>query len=1046
MNKKNIPKYFPGLFFPALVLLLLTITINVPTAFAAASNEEISAFEKLDAVFQEYLLKECIDENKSTYTDDQLKEMTDDLQTYLDQCDITTSYKEMEAVSRYVANRVYYNLNDKRFNPKHGTELTSDNPYDVWFYKKAVCGGYTNLLNTLLVSRGIPSFELLTKTHAYSIAYNKDSDCWIYIDATGCSTNRYDLERDENRELLPDAKEVWTSGGYNSAGFDMTPQTMLYDRAAHMVYSCGYLVKDGLRYSFHCNDSNYNTSVDLDTWKDMTDWNMTLYGPWSEDYSKDVKVTDVGGIPIHKVYDGFAGTDIESVDFSETSIQTIATRYSSTQGTFEGCTKLKTVKLPDTVKYFYSKTFQDCTALEEINMPKSTQIFSPQQFSGCSSLKSVDFRGTSVTQLSKEVFKGCTSLTSVYLGEQENLSIDAYAFQDCTNLETVDCSTTNIYSIGNYAFYNCSGLTKIDLSGSSMETIGQSAFSDCTGLEEAILPKTLKTIDNYAFCNCSKLTKIDLSDSSLETIGQSVFRNCTGLEEVILPKTLKEIGYLAFSGTVIKSLDLSNTAITKIGYSSCANMDVLKTLYLPNTLQEFEDNAFSVSKSSFDRLYIFSDIPEADIRAMADKADGVWSGRFISFPKGTYTITYDGNGATAGTMDVQTCMIDDYPFDLAKNTYTRDGYVFTGWNTKADGSGDSYKDGASVEALSETDQAEITLYAMWRDSSEISYNIKYVLVKNNATNDNPNTYTNKSDTIKLNDPVLEGYTFLGWFSDKECTQQVTEITAGSTGDITLYALWEENDTCEHEWIQAEVIERATCSQEGTATRACTKCGKSEVITLPIDPDYHWEKEIVNKKPATTTEEGYTGDTICKACKKVLQQGEIIPKKGTASETPAASNKPDTSNTPAASNKPDTSNTPAASNAPAATKKPSSSNTPSATKKPSASSGTQDASSETSTKASAPKAVKGLRIVNQKPLKLIITWLPETTVKGYEVQYAMDKKFTRSLKKKTVKTTYCTVKKVKRSKTYFVRVRAYKLQGTKKIYSKWTKVKKIKVKK
>ena len=106
MNKKNIPKYFPGLFFPALVLLLLTLTINVPAAFAAASEEEISAFEKLDGIFQEYLLKDCIDPNKSTYTDDQLKEMTDDLQTYLDQCDITTTYKEMEAVSRYVANRV----------------------------------------------------------------------------------------------------------------------------------------------------------------------------------------------------------------------------------------------------------------------------------------------------------------------------------------------------------------------------------------------------------------------------------------------------------------------------------------------------------------------------------------------------------------------------------------------------------------------------------------------------------------------------------------------------------------------------------------------------------------------------------------------------------------------------------------------------------------------------------------------------------------------------------------------------------------------------
>ena len=1000
MNKKNIPKYFPGLFFPALVLLLLTITINVPTAFAAASEEEISAFEKLDGIFQEYLLKDCIDPNKSTYTDDQLKEMTDDLQTYLDQCDITTTYKEMEAVSRYVANRVSYNLNDKRYNPKHGTELTSDNPYDVWSSKRAVCGGYTNLLNTLLVSRGIPSFELITKTHAYSIAYNKDSGYWIYIDATGCSRNRYDLERDDDtREVLPDAKEIWTSGGYNSAGFDMTIPTMLLDRAAHMVYSCGYLVKDGLRYSFHCNDSNFNTDLDLDTWKDMTDWNLTLFGPWGDDYSKNVKVTDIDGVPVHKVYDGFAGTDIESVDFSEASIKMIVSLFSSTTGTFEGCTKLKTVTLPDTVTQFYSQTFKNCTALEEINIPKSIQVIQPQEFLGCSSLKTVDFRGSSVVRLCEEAFKGCTSLASVYLGEPENLSIDAYAFQDCTNLETVDCSKTNISSIENYAFYNC-----------------------------------------------SKLKKIDLSSSTMEQTGQSIFRACTSLEEVILPKTLKEINYLTFSGTAIKTLDLRETAITKIIDSGCANMDALKTLYLPATLEEFGDYAFLAKQSSSGRLYIYSNIPEADINAMANKAIGVWSGRRISFPKGSYTIIYDGNGATAGTMDAQTCMIDGFTFSLSKNAYTMENYTFTGWNTMPDGSGAFYRDEANIYPLTETDQAEITLYAMWKDSSVTDYTITYFLNATNVQNDNPTAYTNNSDTITLKDPIREGYTFLGWFSDKELTQQVTEIAKGSTGNITLYAHWKRADACEHEWIQTAVIERATCSREGTATRVCTKCHKSEVITLPIDPDYHFSKEVVNKKDATTTEEGYTGDTICTACKKVLQQGEVIPKKGTASETPAASNKPDTSNTPAASNKPGTSNTPAASNAPAATKKPSSSNTPSATKKPSASSGTQDASSETSIKASAPKAVKGLRIVNQKPLKLIITWLPETTVKGYEVQYAMDKKFTRSLKKKTVKTTYCTVKKVKRSKTYFVRVRAYKLQGTKKIYSKWTKVKKIKVKK
>lgn len=90
-------------------------------------------------------------------------------------------------------------------------------------------------------------------------------------------------------------------------------------------------------------------------------------------------------------------------------------------------------------------------------------------------------------------------------------------------------------------------------------------------------------------------------------------------------------------------------------------------------------------------------------------------------------------------------------------------------------------------------------------------------------------------------------------------------------------------------------------------------------------------------------------------------------------------------------------------------------------------------------------MKGLQLVNQKASKLIISWVPDSTIKGYEVQYAMDKKFKKSAKKKTVKANCLIVKKAKKSKTYYVRVRAYKLQGNKKVYGKWTKIKKIKIK-
>ena len=66
-------------------------------------------------------------------------------------------------------------------------------------------------------------------------------------------------------------------------------------------------------------------------------------------------------------------------------------------------------------------------------------------------------------------------------------------------------------------------------------------------------------------------------------------------------------------------------------------------------------------------------------------------------------------------------------------------------------------------------------------------------------------------------------------------------------------------------------------------------------------------------------------------------------------------------------------------------------------------------------------------------------------KGYQLQYAADKKFKKKKSRLTKKKKY-TVKKLKKKKTYYFRVRAYKLDGKKKVYGKWSKVKKLKIKK
>lgn len=47
------------------------------------------------------------------------------------------------------------------------------------------------------------------------------------------------------------------------------------------------------------------------------------------------------------------------------------------------------------------------------------------------------------------------------------------------------------------------------------------------------------------------------------------------------------------------------------------------------------------------------------------------------------------------------------------------------------------------------------------------------------------------------------------------------------------------------------------------------------VTEDLTADFHQDTKVVNAKPATCTEDGYTGDTVCAACGKVLAKGEVI---------------------------------------------------------------------------------------------------------------------------------------------------------------------------
>lgn len=155
-------------------------------------------------------------------------------------------------------------------------------------------------------------------------------------------------------------------------------------------------------------------------------------------------------------------------------------------------------------------------------------------------------------------------------------------------------------------------------------------------------------------------------------------------------------------------------------------------------------------------------------------------------------------------------------------------------------------------------------------------------------------------------------------------------------------------------------------------------------------------------------------------------------------------------TPTATSTPAPTNTPNATQKPQATNRPQSTKKPKATKKPSSQNDDADynwSSSDTSSDNVTVKKVTGVKVKKAAKKSLIVTWRWFVSQDGFEVQYALNKSFTKKKKTKRYDLYAERVKLrgLKRKKTYYVRVRAFKKVGTEKVYGKWSITKKCKVK-
>lgn len=94
---------------------------------------------------------------------------------------------------------------------------------------------------------------------------------------------------------------------------------------------------------------------------------------------------------------------------------------------------------------------------------------------------------------------------------------------------------------------------------------------------------------------------------------------------------------------------------------------------------------------------------------------------------------------------------------------------------------------------------------------------------------------------------------------------------------------------------------------------------------------------------------------------------------------------------------------------------------------------------------APGKVKITKAKNVSKKKIKLTWKKQSKALVYQVKYSIYKSFRKPKTKATMKCSY-TLSGLKKKKTYYIKVRGYTLKKGKRLYGKWSTVKKVKVKK
>jgi len=757
---------------------------------------------------------------------------------------------------------------------------------------------------------------------------------------------------------------------------------------------------------------------------------------------------------------------------------------------FYNCINLKIVDLSSNLTTIGYDVFGNCKSISKIEIPKSLKKFdgtwgrgtnlSYGAFGGCSNLKTVNFEAGStivcaalfmgcdgieeielsdtITEIGDSAFKNCKNLDRITMNNGIEI-LESSAFEDCFSLTTINIPNT-VKAISNSTFQDCTSLTEVHLSNilkeipastfsgckklttinfpSTLTTIGNSAFSGCESLPEAILPSGVEKIESNAFKNCKAMKKAVVPDT-VSSVGSSAFYGCEALADITLGSKLKKIESQTFYGcTVLPSIVLPYN-VTTIGDSAFVNCTKLTQITVPRNTTSIASNAFSYPKKM--TMYGPSDC----------YAETYASGKGIKY------VTQDIH-ATSVSLDITEKTAEHYDdFQLtatiAPLNFT-DAVVWTSSNEEVAAVSDTgYVEICGVGTAVITVTAgnvkavcKITVPQLidWIEFDEDEIELKAGQTYQLKPYISPSDATNKKLKYTSSDTKVAEVSASGLVTAK--SEGEAKIRAAATDGSDEYAVCYVTVTGKAK-VTGITLDR---------TSAEVKRGEKLTLNVTASPSYASNKKVVwksaNTKIATVDANGSVTAKAPGRTKITVTSSEnssyqasctvTVPYKITYKLNKGKNN---------------ASNPSTYYGKKVTLKNPSRKGYAFAGWYTDAKFKKKITSISSSAKSDYILYAKWTKVKvakasltsakNSKSKQILLKYKKVSGAKGYEISYSTDKKFKKAVtKKNTAKTSY-TISKLKKGKTYYVRIRAYKIDSTgKKVYGKYSSVKKVKISK